>query len=137
MAETQDDLTVELTLKGVAARTDEPRHFMRVQPVGAHVEIMLGEDQLIATDNAVWLQEVGKTLYPPVIYVPQDEVIVPLKQLDKQTHCPLKGDASYFAFRDEEIGWAYNDPFAFSDLIKGYMAFWPNKVRVVITPQSA
>ncbi|AVX03180.1 hypothetical protein MXMO3_00646 [Maritalea myrionectae] len=135
MVETVNDLNVELALKGVAARPDQPQHFMRVQPVGAHVEIMIGEDQLIATDNAVWLQEVGKTLYPPVIYVPQDEVTVPLDRLDKTTHCPLKGDASYYAFRDDELGWAYENPFEFSNALKGYMAFWPNKVRVVITPQ--
>lgn len=136
MAETIDELKVDLTLQGVAARPDEPRHLMRVQPVGAHVEIMVGEDQLIATDNAVWLQEVGKTLYPPVIYVPQDEVTVPLDKTDKETHCPLKGDASYYAFRDEEMGWAYERPFEFSKVLKGFMAFWPNKVRVVITPNN-
>ncbi|MCF4099524.1 DUF427 domain-containing protein [Maritalea mediterranea] len=137
MAETQDDLTVELTLKGVAARPDAPQHFMRVQPVGAHVEVMAGEDQLISTDNAVWLQEVGKTLYPPVIYVPQDEIIVPLQKLEKQTHCPLKGDASYFALRGKEIGWAYESPFVFSNILQGFMAFWPDKVRLVITPEQA
>lgn len=135
MVETQNNLNVDLVLKGVAARPDQPQHFMRVQPVGPHVEIMMGEDQLIATDNAVWLQEVGKTLYPPVIYVPKDEVTVPLQKLDKETHCPLKGDANYYAFRDHEIGWAYEKPFDFSAILKGYLAFWPNKVRVVITPK--
>ncbi len=132
MTETQDNLTVELALRGVASRPDKPQHFMRVQPLGAHVQILAGEDQLIATDNAVWLQEVGQTLYPPVIYVPQDEVIVPLIPTNKITHCPLKGDATYYSFRDKEIGWAYEEPFEVSKILKGLVSFWPKQVRVLI-----
>lgn len=108
MVETQNDLNVNLALKGVAARPDEPRHFMRVQPVGSHVEILMGEDQLIATDNAVWLQEVGKTLYPPVIYVPKDEVAVPLQKLDKVTLVRLKAMPAILPFATMKLAGPMN-----------------------------
>jgi uncharacterized protein (DUF427 family) len=46
------------------------------------------------------------------------------------THCPFKGDASYFSLKDgpENAVWSYEQPYDEMTAIKGYLAFYPNKV---------
>lgn len=50
------------------------------------------------------------------------------------THCPWKGDASYYTLvvdgeRNENAAWVYEDPKPDAEHIKGYVAFWKG-VRV-------
>ncbi len=45
------------------------------------------------------------------------------------THCPWKGDASYFTLvvegkRNEDAAWYYPDPYDAAKDIKDYVAFW-------------
>jgi uncharacterized protein (DUF427 family) len=52
------------------------------------------------------------------------------------THCPYKGDASYFSIigkdgtRIENAVWSYETPFPAVKQIAGYLAFYPNKVEI-------
>ena len=48
----------------------------------------------------------------------------------KSTHCPLKGDASYFTLNGEEIAWTYDRPFEWSEQLRGHIAFYANKVAI-------
>jgi uncharacterized protein (DUF427 family) len=48
---------------------------------------------------------------------------------DTSTHCPWKGDASYYNVVvngecNKDAAWYYPDPFAAAEGIKGYVAFW-------------
>lgn len=70
--------------------------------------------------------------YPPVVYFPRADIAMAfLDRSDKTTHCPHKGDASYFTIvnkssRSENAAWSYESPMQHVERIKGYLAFYPN-----------
>lgn len=111
---------------------DEPRHFMRLKPVPGRVRILKGETVLADTNAAMRLTEIGRDVYDPVFYIPQDDVDDGLKPIaGKSTHCPLKGDASYFAGEGgEPLAWTYDRPFDAARALKGLIAFFPEQVTV-------
>ncbi|HEY2338793.1 MAG TPA: DUF427 domain-containing protein, partial [Burkholderiales bacterium] len=51
------------------------------------------------------------------------------------THCPFKGDASYFSFKGgpENAVWSYEAPYDEVTAIKGHLAFYPDKVDSIET----
>ena len=108
----------------------EPRHFMAIKPVERRVRIFQGERLLADTTRAVRVIEVGRGVYDPSVYIPAEDVSAPLEPTEKSTHCPLKGDASYFALDGEELAWAYDAPFDFAQELAGRRAFWASKVRI-------
>lgn len=123
-------------MEGAIRRPDAPNHFMVLKPVQKRVVVRLPDGTKLAeTSNAVRLMEAGKSLYDPVIYLPRDDVAVELRREDKSTHCPLKGDASYFSTHADGkvhsgIAWSYEEPFDFSQTIAGLVAFYPDRVIV-------
>lgn len=108
-----------------------PGHLMVLKPVNRRVRIYTGDTLLADSTRALRVIEVGKSLYDPVVYVPGDDLVADFEQLEKSTHCPLKGDASYFALNGEELGWAYENSIEVASAIKGHYAFWPQKTRLV------
>ncbi|MFX6972985.1 DUF427 domain-containing protein, partial [Acinetobacter baumannii] len=60
---------------------------------------------------------------PPVYYIPREDVAMSeLEPSPTRTHCPYKGDASYFGTRDgaaKDVAWSYEDPFDHMPAIKG------------------
>jgi len=104
-------------------------HFMRVKPVNATVRVRRGDRVLAESRSALRVMEHGKDYYDPVFYIPEADLTAALDPiLGKTSHCPLKGDASYFALDGEEIAWTYDRPFEWSEPLRGHFAFWPGKV---------
>ncbi|WP_299725000.1 DUF427 domain-containing protein [uncultured Tateyamaria sp.] len=68
--------------------------------------------------------------YPPVIYFPRDDIAMAfLDKTDKVTHCPHKGDASYYSVVTksqtlENTVWSYEDPKDGVARIKDHLAFY-------------
>lgn len=120
-------------------RVDEPRHFMRLKPVPRRIRILKEGQVLADTEAALRLTEVGRDVYDPVFYIPKADVQVDLISITgKSTHCPLKGDASYFAHKgDEPIAWTYDRPLATTAVLKGLIAFYPDQVVVEEIGQTA
>jgi uncharacterized protein (DUF427 family) len=89
-------------------------------------------DTAIADSSRVLLLLEGEHL--PVYYFPMDDVRMDLlTPTKKHTHCPRKGDASYWTIevgdrRSENAAWSYLDPIAKASEIKGYVAFYWNKL---------
>ncbi len=59
-----------------------------------------------------------------------------LSRTSHASHCPYKGDASYYNIvRDgrfaENAVWSYEDPFPAMALIKDCLAFYPNQVEII------
>jgi uncharacterized protein (DUF427 family) len=117
-------------VEGAIRNPANPHHFMVAKPVERRVRIYRGERLLAETTRAVCVIEIGRKAHDPVFYVPPEDVVVPLERLDKTTHCPLKGDASYYAVDGEEVGWAYRTPLDFAAVLAGRHAFWASKVRI-------
>lgn len=78
-------------------RPDEPRHFMQIIALAYPITAELAGCQVAYSHQALMVQEVGHALYPPVIYFPQDAVLMSyLSPSGKSTECPLKGVTEYF-----------------------------------------
>ena len=66
----------------------------------------------------------------PVIYFPRGDIAMAfLDATDHSTHCPTKGDASYYSIVTKSTtlinaGWSYENPLAGAERIKGYLAFY-------------
>ena len=124
------------TLENAVARPDEPTHFMRLKPVHRRVTIKKGDAVVATTTRAIRLLEVGRDLYDPVFYIPKGDVTSALDPIQgKSTHCPLKGDASYWSHAGEEIAWSYDAPRDYADALRGLIAFDASKVSVTESPE--
>lgn len=115
----------------------EPRHFMRVKPVKGRARVLLGDKVLAESGRALRVLEVGRDVYDPVIYFPPRDVTVSLRERDKQTHCPLKGDCRYFdadMHGAEEIAWSYRNTLDFAEILKDLIAFDAGRVIIEESP---
>ena len=80
--------------------------------------------------------ELSEGSYPPVYYVPREDLAMALfDQTDHSTHCPHKGDASYFTLQAksgpiENAAWSYETPIPGLENIAGHLAFYADKVTV-------
>lgn len=80
--------------------------------------------------------ELNEGSYPPVIYFPRDDLAMAmLDQTDHGSHCPHKGDATYFTIQGKSgpltnAAWSYETPLADVRAIKDHIAFYPDKVTV-------
>lgn len=74
--------------------------------------------------------------YPAVIYIPRVDIAMAfLDPSDTTSSCPHKGSASYYSIitKSGEIAdaaWSYEDPLPAVAQIKGYLAFYRDKVAV-------
>ena len=71
---------------------------------------------------------------PDVQYIPRDDVdMARLERTAHVTHCPYKGDASYWSIRAgsravENAVWSYETPYDAMAAIKGHLAFYTDRV---------
>jgi uncharacterized protein (DUF427 family) len=127
---TQTNTLPAPAVEGAIANPSNPKHFMVLKSINRRVRIFTGDRLIADTTGAMRLVEIGNAIYDPLVYVPAADLCQNLNRLEKTSLCPLKGEAAYFAFDGEEIGWAYPEPFDFAEALRGYHSFWPNKVRV-------
>ncbi len=70
----------------------------------------------------------------PMLYVPEVDVDTSLLEAtDRSTHCPFKGDASYWSVRvgdrvAENAVWSYRRPIEVASWLRGRMAFYWNRL---------
>ena len=106
---------------------------IKVSPAGGRFVIRAGGAIIGETDRALELVE---GVYPPVIYVPREDVAMALlERTERATTCPWKGQASYFSIgtpeaRLENAVWSYERPTDGMEEIAGHLAFYPDKVTV-------
>lgn len=86
---------------------------------------------LAQSSVAIIVHEQG---HHPVSYFPRQDVrLEALTAIDHSTHCPRKGDASYFAVGDVDglvVAWSYEAPIPIARLLKDYVAFYSDKVEL-------
>jgi uncharacterized protein (DUF427 family) len=99
---------------------------MRFYPTAKRVRAWFGGRPVVDSTRSVLLLERG---HWPVFYFPRSDVPAELlSRSNHRTHCPHKGDASYWSLevngrRAENAVWSYEDPLeSFTDLA-GYLAF--------------
>jgi len=111
--------------------TDHP---ITITPNPHRIRVMLGGTIVAETTRALTLREAG---LPPVQYIPREDAEMDLfDRTEHRTHCPHKGDASYFSLTAGGVEranavWSYETPFPKVAAIAGYLAFYPNKVDAI------
>ena len=110
-----------------------PDHPITITPNPRRIRVTAGDIVIAETTKALTLKEAK---YPAVQYVPrQDANMALLERTDRVTHCPYKGDASYYSVKadgktlDNAI-WTYETPFPAMTEISGHLAFYPDKVKI-------
>ncbi len=112
---------------------DHPEHVITVEPQPGTVSVRLGETLLAESRDALLLRE-GR--YPPVVYVPRADVHMDRFQAEShRTHCPFKGDASYWSVigggeRGDKAAWSYEDPFDQMESIRSHFAFYADRIEI-------
>ncbi|MFE5113678.1 DUF427 domain-containing protein [Streptomyces sp. NPDC056663] len=102
-------------------------HRITVEPSNRHVRAVRGEQVLAESDGALVLREPG---CPDAYYIPlQDVRLDLLTPSATHTHCPFKGEASYWSLPDvPDLAWAYPDPKPELAEIKDRLCFYEVEV---------
>lgn len=104
---------------------------IRVEDCPKRIRVLLGGVAVVDTLKAKLLFE-GR--YFPVFYFPLDAIDPALlSRTDRTTHCPHKGDASYWTLSAggevrENAVWGYETPKPGVEAIAGHVAFYWDKV---------
>jgi uncharacterized protein (DUF427 family) len=111
-----------------------PDHPITISPNPNRVKVTFGGKVVANSTKALSLKEAS---YPAVAYIPRADVDMSLlKRTAHSTHCPYKGNASYYSIEAsgkvaENAIWSYETPLADVGEIAGYVAFYPNRVDAI------
>ena len=117
-----------------AVKIPGPDHPIAVTKNPKRVTVSVNGKLIASTTGALSLKEAS---YPAVQYIPRaDTDMTALHATAHRTHCPYKGEASYFTIeangrKADNAVWSYPLPFPAVGEIKEYLAFYPNKVDAV------
>jgi uncharacterized protein (DUF427 family) len=109
-------------------------HPITIEPNAKRVRVTFNEKVIAESTRSLVMREAK---YPPVVYIPREDADAALlKRTDHTSHCPYKGDASYFSIRAgdrvaENAIWTYERPYPAMAEIKNYLAFYPNRVDAI------
>ncbi len=116
---------------GAAGFKGLPRSHILTKPAGVRVRVTFRGEQIADTRDALQMKEGD---YPSVYYIPRRDVRMErLERTARTTHCPYKGQASYFSLADGPANavWTYEQPYEGILEIKGLLAFYPDRVDAI------
>jgi uncharacterized protein (DUF427 family) len=106
------------------SRIEGPAHLLYFEPYERRMRALLNGETVIDTTGGMLLYESNIS---PVLYVPRADVRADLiERSDHATHCPFKGDATYWSVGDaENVLWGYEQPIETASFLLGYVApYW-------------
>jgi uncharacterized protein (DUF427 family) len=108
-----------------------PGRALYLEPTPKRIRVVVGGETIADSRRAMMLHESG--LQPTYYFPPEDVRADVLEPSDRRTHCPKKGDASYYTIRvgDHVIeagAWYYPEPLAGAPAIKDLIAFYWDRV---------
>jgi uncharacterized protein (DUF427 family) len=118
-------------MKEKQIKVPSPNHPISIERNPARVAVSVAGRVIADTNDTLTLREAD---YPPVQYIPREDVdLAQLKRTDHATYCPYKGDCTYYSVPiggKESINavWTYENPYPAVAQIKGYVAFYPDRV---------
>jgi uncharacterized protein (DUF427 family) len=113
----------------------DPYHRVDTRATSRPVAVVAGDGTPIArSERAVLLFETG---LPPRAYVPREDVSAELVPSTRRTHCPYKGDATYFSVRAgsrliEDAAWSYQRPLREAQDVAGLVSFLHDEVATTV-----
>jgi class 3 adenylate cyclase/uncharacterized protein (DUF427 family) len=111
--------------------TDAAYHVV-VEPCPKRVRVVFAGETIADSTDALVFRE---TRLPQVYYFPRKDVRMDLLQrTEHRTHCPFKGNASYWSIAagnqvTENVVWSYENPLQDAHEIRGYLAFTWNAME--------
>jgi uncharacterized protein (DUF427 family) len=108
-----------------------PNHPITIAANTKRVVVKLAGQVIADTMRALTLKEAN---YPAVQYIPREDARMDLLERSaSHSYCSYKGEASYFSIpsgggRSVDAIWTYEDPYAAVAVIKGHLAFYPDRV---------
>jgi len=115
-----------------------PEHRVETKPAYARVRVMFNGEVIADSRDAIRLEE---SKYTPVYYLPRKDVKMErLTRTTHSTHCPFKGEASYYTLSTDNLtvanaAWSYEQPYDEMSVIKERLAFYPDKVDSISAAQ--
>lgn len=107
---------------------------IETEPAAGRVRVLLDDVVLAESDRALVLHE---RAHRDRYYLPREDVTAPIEPHDKRTTCPFKGDASHLTVGGHEaIAWTYLDPKPDVAQIAGLVAFYDERLKLEIAPES-
>ena len=137
MSYSLDEIKAVTFVRNAIHSPQDVRHFMDIGRPAYRVTASIDGQEIARSNRALKVKEVGRGVYDPALYFPRDDVDMDaLEAIGKSTHCPLKGDTTYFDFhRDgehqEEIAWSYTSTIDEADVIRDLIAFDTSRVQIV------
>jgi uncharacterized protein (DUF427 family) len=110
---------------------DGPKHRLFMHPFPRRVRARLAGETVLDSVRGALLHE---SAILPRLYVPFDDLRADLlERTEHSTHCPFKGDASYWSLRvgdrvAENAVWAYEDPLPEAEWLRGLASVYPERV---------
>jgi uncharacterized protein (DUF427 family) len=122
-------------------KTPGPDHPISIDRSPRRIRARMADHVILAdTEEALVLREAD---YPPVVYFPREAVEMGYAaRTDRSSHCPYKGEASYYTFSAEgqileNVAWSYEAPYPAMQAIAGYIAFYPARGIEVYSVEEA
>jgi len=107
---------------------------LRYEPAAKRIRVEFNGVLVADSTRAIVLHE---TRAPPMHYLPRDDVRMDcLVRTNLETHCPFKGNASYWSLAvggkvAENAVWSYEDPYRDAEPIRGYLSFYRDKIAAL------
>ena len=108
---------------------------IEITPFAGRITVAYAGKTIADTAAALALAEGD---YPTVYYLPETDIDKSvLEASDHRTHCPYKGDASYYhlnhdGLRAENAVWTYLEPIGSVSELRHHVAFYPDKVSMTV-----
>jgi uncharacterized protein (DUF427 family) len=113
----------------------DPAHEVELLREGMRVKVLVEGEVIADSEDALTMRESD---HAPVYYLPRRHVRMDrLVRSAHRTHCPYKGDASYFSLAGgraiENAVWSYEDPYDEVGCIKDRLAFYADRVDTIVS----
>ena len=108
-----------------------PGRALYLEPTPKRIRVEVGGEVIADSRRAMMLHEGG---HQPIYYFPPEDVRGEvLRRSERHTHCPKKGDASYYTIEAggeavSDGAWFYPDPLPGAPPITGLIAFYFNRM---------
>ena len=119
--------------------TDNSAHAINIAPQPGRVRVRFGGEVVADTTRALAFNEGS---IPSVLYIPrEDAAMTYFAPTEQSSHCPFKGDASYYSLSvgncvAENAVWSYEQPLAAVAAIAGHLAFYADRVDAIETDEA-
>jgi uncharacterized protein (DUF427 family) len=115
----------------IVAHPHDPFKRIDILASTRHVRLELAGRLLADSSRPLLLFE---TLLPVRFYLPRADVAVDLQPTDTVTYCAYKGRATYYSVPGvpQDLAWAYHEPLHDAEPVRDRIAFFNERVEVIV-----